>query len=80
MSGMIVGQGLLLTLIGVVIGVIAALASTQVMASLLYHVRVRDLPTFALAAALFVLVGLAASYIPARKVLSVNPTEALRGN
>jgi len=77
---MIVGQGLLLTLIGVVIGVIAALASTQVMASLLYHVRVRDLPTFALAAALFVLVGLAASYIPARKVLSVNPTEALRGN
>jgi putative ABC transport system permease protein len=76
---LIVGRGLFLTLIGLVIGLIAALASTQVMASLLYHVRVRDLPTFALASMLFSLVGVAASYIPARKALSVNPKETLRG-
>jgi predicted permease len=77
---LIVLRGLFLTVIGVVIGLIAALASTQVMASLLYHVRVRDLPTFVLASVLFLLVGIAASYLPARRALSVDPKEALRGN
>jgi putative ABC transport system permease protein len=77
---LIVGRGLFLTLIGVVIGLTAAFASTQVMAGLLYHVRVHDLPTFALASVLFSLVGVAASYIPARKALSVDPKEALRGS
>jgi putative ABC transport system permease protein len=77
---LIVLRGLFLTVIGVVIGLISALASTQVMASLLYHVRVRDLPTFVLASVLFLLVGIAASYLPARKALSVDPREALRGS
>jgi ABC-type antimicrobial peptide transport system permease subunit len=77
---LIVLRGLFLTVIGVVVGLFAALASTQVMASLLYHVRVRDVPTFALASVLFLLVGAAASYIPARKALSVDPKEALRGS
>jgi len=77
---LIVARGLFLTLIGIVIGLIAALASTRVMASLLYHVKVRDLPTFALASALFACVGVAASYIPARKALRVDPKEALRGS
>jgi putative ABC transport system permease protein len=77
---LIVLRGLFLTVIGVVIGLIAALASTQVMASLLYHVRVRDLPTFVLASVLFLLVGIAASYLPARRALSVDPKEALRGS
>ena len=77
---LIVLRGLFLTVIGVVIGLIAALASTQVMASLLYDVRVRDLPTFVLASLLFLLVGIAASYLPARRALSVDPKEALRGS
>ena len=77
---LIVLRGLFLTVIGVVIGLIAALASTQVMASLLYHVKVRDLPTFTLASVLFLLVGVAASYIPARRAMSVDPREALRGS
>jgi putative ABC transport system permease protein len=77
---LIVLRGLFLTVIGVVIGLIAALASTQVMASLLYHVKVRDLPTFTLASVLFLLVGIAASYLPARRALSVDPKEALRGS
>jgi ABC-type antimicrobial peptide transport system permease subunit len=50
------------------------------LASMLYHVRVRDLPTFVLASTLFLLVGVAASYLPARRALSVDPKEALRGN
>jgi putative ABC transport system permease protein len=77
---LIVLRGLFLTVIGVVVGLIAALASTQVLASLLYHVRVRDLPTFVLASVLFLLVGVAASYIPARRAMSVDPREALRGS
>jgi len=43
-------------------------------------VRARDLPTFALASALFLLVGIAASYIPARRAMRVDPREALRGS
>jgi putative ABC transport system permease protein len=77
---LIVARGLFLSAIGVVLGIIAALASTQLMASLLYHVKVRDLPTFAMASALFLMVGVAASYIPARRALSVDPREALRGS
>jgi ABC-type antimicrobial peptide transport system permease subunit len=50
------------------------------MASLLYHVKVRDLPTFLTASVLFLVVGAAASYIPARRALSVDPREALRGS
>jgi len=77
---LIVGHGLFLTAIGVALGLVAALMSTRVMASLLYHVRVRDWPTFALASVLFLLVGVAASYIPARRAMSVDPREALRGS
>jgi len=77
---LMIARGLFLTSVGVVIGLIAALVSTPVMASLLYHVRVRDLPTFALASVLFLLVGILASYIPARKALTVDPKEALRGS
>jgi ABC-type antimicrobial peptide transport system permease subunit len=77
---LIVARGLFLTTVGIVIGLIAALASTRVMSSLLYHVRARDLPTFALASAMFLLVGIAASYIPARRAMSVDPREALRGS
>jgi len=77
---LIVGHGLFLTAIGVALGLVAALMSTRVMASLLYHVRVRDWPTFALVSVLFLLVGVAASYIPARRAMSVDPREALRGS
>jgi putative ABC transport system permease protein len=77
---LIVARGLFLTTAGIVIGLIAALASTRVMSSLLYQVRARDLPTFALASVLFLLVGIAASYIPARRAMSVDPREALRGS
>lgn len=77
---LIVSRGVYLSLIGVGVGIVAALASTHVMASLLYHVKVRDLPTFVMASVLFLLVGAAASYIPARRALSVDPREALRGS
>lgn len=77
---LIVARGLLVTATGVAIGGGVALASTRVMASLLYEVRARDATTFAAASLLFLCVGVAASYIPARRAMSVDPREALRGS
>jgi predicted permease len=79
---LVVGQGLSLTLIGVVVGVAMGLLGsvffTRTMASLLYKVNVRDLATFVFTPLAFLLVGLAASYIPARRAMHVDPSEALR--
>jgi ABC-type lipoprotein release transport system permease subunit len=47
---------------------------------LLYKVDVRDRATFILLPAIFMLVGLAASYFPARRAMRIEPSEALRGN
>jgi putative ABC transport system permease protein len=73
-------RGLFLTAVGIILGLIAALASTRVMASLLYQVGVRDLATFAVSSTIFLIIGTAASYIPARRAMSVDPREALRGS
>jgi ABC-type antimicrobial peptide transport system permease subunit len=75
---LVVGQGLALTLAGIVLGLIAAFALTRVMGSLLYRVGARDLTTFALAPLLFLAIALVASYLPARRAMRVDPTEALR--
>jgi ABC-type antimicrobial peptide transport system permease subunit len=79
---LVVGQGLSLTLIGVVVGVAMGLLGsvffTRAMTSLLYKVNVRDLATFVFTPLAFLLVGLAASYIPARRATHVDPSEALR--
>jgi putative ABC transport system permease protein len=75
---MVVKQGLKLTLLGAGIGIIGALALTRVMSSLLYQTGVRDFTTFVLAPLAFLAIALLASYLPARKATSVQPTEALR--
>jgi putative ABC transport system permease protein len=75
---LIVGQGLLLALVGVGTGLTAALALTRVMASMLYGVSARDFTTFALAPLAFVAIALLASYLPARRATRADPREALR--
>jgi ABC-type antimicrobial peptide transport system permease subunit len=75
---LIVSQGLALTIAGVVIGIGGALALTRVMKGLLFGVTATDPATFVEAAALFVLVALAASYIPARRATRIDPMAALR--
>jgi putative ABC transport system permease protein len=75
---LVVGQGLGLTLAGVALGVGASLALTRVMTSLLFHTSSTDPAAFAGIALLFVIVALAASYIPARRATRIDPMTALR--
>jgi predicted permease len=75
---LVVGQGLTLTLIGVAAGLISAYGLTRLMASLLYGVTATDYLTFGSVSAVLIAVGLAASYLPARRATRVNPTIALR--
>lgn len=76
--GMVVREGLKLTLAGAAIGAVAALALTQLMGSLLYGVTAHDPLTFAGVVALISAVSIAACYIPARRAANVDPMVALR--
>ena len=75
---LIVGHGAKMALIGVAVGVAASLAVTRLMAKLLFGVSAYDPLTFLAVACLLILVALAASYIPARRAMRVDPMTALR--
>jgi putative ABC transport system permease protein len=74
----VVGEGLRLALIGVGVGLIGALAATRVLRTFLYGVSAIDPVTFAVTAALLILVAVAACYFPARRATRVDPMVALR--
>jgi ABC-type antimicrobial peptide transport system permease subunit len=75
---MVVRQGLVLAVLGVVVGLIAAGALSGVMASLLYGVSATDPLTYGAVAIALVVVATAASWIPAMRAASVDPSRALR--
>ena len=75
---LVLRQALGLSLAGVAIGIGGALALTRVMRSLLFHTSASDPATFAGIALLFVVVALAASFIPARRASRIDPMAALR--
>jgi len=75
---LVVRQAMLLALVGAAIGIAGALALSRLMASQLYGVRPTDPVTFISVAALLLIVALAASYLPARRAMRVEPMAALR--
>jgi putative ABC transport system permease protein len=75
---LVVGQSMLIALIGIAIGLIGAFALTRLMSSLLYGVSATDPLTFIVISLLLALVALLACYLPARKVMKVDPMVALR--
>ncbi len=76
--GLVVCQGMRLALLGVGIGLAAALALSRVLQTLLYDVKPTDPLTFAGVSLLLLLVALLASWLPARRAARVDPLEALR--
>ena len=75
---LVVGQGMLLVVIGLAIGLAGAIALTRVLSTLLFGVTAKDPLTFVAVAALLSVVALIACYIPARRATKVDPLEALR--
>src|ERR1700723_1284227 len=75
---MIVGEGMKLAVLGLVIGLVAAVIVTKYLESQLYGIRARDPLTFVSVAAGLSLVALAACYFPARRATRVDPLSALR--
>lgn len=75
---MAVRQGMMPVILGIVIGLVGAAAFTQVLESQMYGITVRDLPAFASAVVLLLLIALAACYIPARRAVALDPVSALR--
>jgi putative ABC transport system permease protein len=75
---MVVWRGMRLTLIGVALGLAAALALTRVMKNLLFNVSATDPSTFVGIALLLLSVACVASFIPARRATKVDPLVALR--
>jgi putative ABC transport system permease protein len=75
---LILREALLLVLVGVAVGLPSALAAARLVSSLLFGLTPADPVSMSLAALLMLAVGAAASYIPARRALRVDPMVALR--
>jgi putative ABC transport system permease protein len=76
--GMVVRQGLGLAILGVVVGAAGALALTRLLSTLLYATSPADVLTFIGVSVLFLMVGAAACFMPARQVTAIDPLSALR--
>jgi putative ABC transport system permease protein len=75
---LVMRQGIAAAVVGVAVGVAAALALTRLMSSLLFGVKATDALTFLSVAVILSCVALAASYVPARRAMRTDPLVALR--
>jgi putative ABC transport system permease protein len=75
--GLVIRQGMTLTVIGVIVGLAGAFALTRVIGNLLYGVTASDPATFVAIPLLLLFVALLACYLPARRAARLDPTRAL---
>jgi putative ABC transport system permease protein len=75
---LVLSEGMLLTGVGIVIGLVVSYGFTKSLASLLYGISATDFYSFTAAALLFFVVGIAACWIPARRAMLADPIVALR--
>ena len=75
---MVVGQGMLLAVLGIVLGLITALVATRWLSTLVFEVSVRDPFVFGSGAGVLAGVALLACYLPARRATRVDPVETFR--
>jgi predicted permease len=78
--GMVVSQGMRLVVVGVLLGLVAALAMGRLLAAQLYGVDPVDPVTLAVAAAIFVAIAMLASLLPAARAAGTSPLDALRAD
>jgi ABC-type lipoprotein release transport system permease subunit len=76
---LIVSQGIGIAIAGSVIGLAGAFAATRALRTLLYDVQPSDPATFAVIVTVLIASVALASWIPARRASTIDPTEALRG-
>jgi putative ABC transport system permease protein len=75
---LVLRRGLMLTAIGVVVGVVGSLALTRLLTTMLFGVSATDPATFIIGSVVLTGVALLATYIPARRAMKVDPLVALR--
>ena len=75
---LVVGQGMVLVFVSIAVGVIGALATAEVLSSLLYGVSPRDPATYVAVTGVLAVVAAFACYLPARRASTVSPQTALR--
>jgi len=75
---LVAGQGLKLVAAGIALGILSSLALTRLLATMLFGTSATDALTLTAVSILFVLVALAACYVPARRAMQVDPQTALR--
>jgi len=76
----VVGDGLVLVMVGAALGIAGALASTRVLRSLLFDLTPSDPPTYVAIVVILGACALAASWLPARRASRVDPMTALRSD
>ena len=75
---LVLSQGATLSAVGIAIGIIASLALTRLMSTMLFHVRPMDPLTLASVAAVVLATALLATFLPARRATRIDPMQALR--
>ncbi len=76
--GMVIRQGMVITVGGVIAGVLGAVAATRLLSRWLYGVEATDPATFATVSLVLVGIALLATYVPARRAARADPVIAMR--